>query len=90
MKLVEWDEFTKDELVEILKQLEQHALPVERFMVGDDVVYPKRCECMAEEERLPEQLWQLRESALERKARQQHTSVFGKLLRRPPVSRSIG
>ena len=71
MPAIPWNEFSKEELVELLHELEQCQYVVQPLWSESDVHLVSDCSCAPTEEVLPRRVLELRDLAVERSARRQ-------------------
>ncbi len=81
--LVDWDKFSKQELVSILRQLEEEAWVVEKLDGDAPTLLLKTCSCDAVESPAP---LQIQETCLQAATRANRPSPLQRLLRRPSTS----
>ena len=71
MPAIPWNEFSKEELVELLHELEQCQYVVQPLWSESDVHLISDCSCAPTEELLPPRVLELRDRAFERLERRQ-------------------
>ncbi|MEZ6133871.1 MAG: hypothetical protein R3C53_03065 [Pirellulaceae bacterium] len=85
MTAIPWNEFSKEELVEILVELEKCSYILQELWLEDDVHYVNDCLCEPSERVLPARVIELRDRAamrIEKRGRRQ-SSPLRRLLRSP-------
>ncbi len=86
MAAIPWQEFTKDELVVLLREFEQCHAGFEQLWSECDVYYEKNCDCSPDELKLPERVLEIKRRVAERiaaRANHRPASPLRRLLQRP-------